>query len=149
MGNSWTKWAVAGSNTITYGQASVNKYEGSYSQYFARADTATFDGGVYQRIAVNPGTQYQVVAQMKRQSVLSGTTMQFGYDLTGGTSGAAASVSYTDITGSVDNVWAGYSATVTATGGFITLFARGGHTGSAGGTNSYFYLDAVSLNSTN
>lgn len=143
VGNGWTKFQVT--NTIVFGQASVNKYDGSYSQYWARSDTAAFDGGVYQRVAVAPGVTYNIAAFMKRQSTLAGTSMRVGYDLSGGTSATAASVVYTDITGGTDNVWNGYSASVTATGSFITIFLRGGHTGTTGGTNSYFYADAVSL----
>jgi hypothetical protein len=71
--------------------------------------------------------------------------MEFGYDLSGGTDGMASSVVYTDLTGATDNIWVAYNATVTSTGGNITLFARAGHTGTAGGTNSYFYLDQISM----
>src|SRR5690606_23808537 len=137
----WTAWSAAGSNTITYGAASLNKVAGPYSQYWARNDTATFDGGVYQRIAVQPGVTYQIEAYMKRQSTIAGTSMRFGYDLTGGTDGTAGTVQYTDITGT-NNVFNAYSTQVQATGSHITLFARGGHTGTTGGTNAYFYLDS-------
>ena len=73
VGNGWTKWTASGSNTITAGQASVNKHSGSYSQYWARSDTAVFDGGVYQRIAVTPGVTYNIGAWMKRQSTIAST----------------------------------------------------------------------------
>ncbi|MBX7246141.1 MAG: fibronectin type III domain-containing protein [Candidatus Sumerlaeaceae bacterium] len=143
VGNGWTSWISSG--TPTFGQASANKQDGSYSQYWNRADTAVFDGGVRQTITVVPGQQYTIVAWMKRQSTLAGTSMKFGYDLTGGTNGTAASVNYTDITGGTNNVWVQYTANVVATGSSITLFARGGHTGTTGGTTSYFYVDAVKL----
>jgi hypothetical protein len=123
----------------------VNKYDGSYSQYWSRGDTAVLDGGVYQRVPVTTGVTYGLSAWMKRQSTIAGTSMRVGYDLTGGTSPTAASVVYTDITGATDNVWNGYSASATATGPYITIFLRGGHTGTTGGTNSYFYADAVSV----
>lgn len=145
VGNGWTKWQATGSNTITYGQASANKQAGSYSQYLSRGDTAAFDGGVYQTVAVTAGQSYTITGWIKRQSVLAGTFMKIGYDLTGGTNGAAASVTYTDLTGATDNVWVSYSATVTATGSALTVFSRSGHTGTTGGTNSYFYLDSVSV----
>jgi len=143
VGNNWTKWEAPGSSAITFGQASVNKHDGSYSQYWARSDTSLFNGGIYQKITVTPGTTYKISAWIKRQSLLTGTSMEFGYDLTGGTNGMSSSVVYTDLTGATDNVWVAYNATVTSTGGNITLFARAGHTGTAGGTNSYFYLDQI------
>ncbi|MCC6546296.1 carbohydrate binding domain-containing protein [Candidatus Sumerlaeota bacterium] len=143
VGNGWTKFQVT--NTITFGQASVNKYDGSYSQYWSRNDTAAFDGGVYQVVSVNSGAAYSIVARMKRQSTLVGTSMRVGYDLTGGTNPAAASVVYTDITGATDNVWNTCTTNVTATGTSITIFLRAGHTGTTGGTNSYFYADAASM----
>jgi hypothetical protein len=145
VGNSWTKWQATGSNTITAGQASANKQAGSYSQYLSRNDTALFDGGVYQTVAVTPGQTYTITGWIKRQSVISGTFMKIGYDLAGGTNGAAASVNYTDLTGSTDNVWVQYIANVTASSSALTVFCRVGHTGTTGGTNSYFYLDSVSV----
>jgi len=141
----WSSWTAAGSGTITFGRASVNKYAGSYSQYWNRADTAAFDGGVYQTVSVTPGKTYAISGWMKRQSTLAGTSMKIGYDLSGGTSGTAASVVYTDITGGTDNVWVPYTANATATGSTMTIFLRGGHTGTTGGTNSYFYVDAISV----
>jgi hypothetical protein len=145
VGNNWTKWEAPGSSTITFGQASVNKHDGSYSQYWARSDTSLFNGGIYQKITVTPGTTYKISAWIKRQSLLTGTSMEFGYDLSGGTDGMASSVIYPPQADTTDNIWVAYNATVTSTGGNITLFARAGHTGTAGGTNSYFYLDQISM----
>jgi hypothetical protein len=145
VGNGWTAWKTNTSKTITYGRASVNKHDGLYSQYWSRSDTSTFDGGVYQVIPVTPGVQYQITAWLKRQSTFTGTFMKFGYDLTGGTNGSATSVTYTDLTSGGNNVWLQYTATVTSTGNSITIFSRGGHTSTSGGTNAYFYLDEVSL----
>ncbi|MEO8377988.1 MAG: hypothetical protein ABI579_09985, partial [Candidatus Sumerlaeota bacterium] len=143
VGNGWTSYITAG--TPSFGSASVNKQDGSYSQYWNRANTAAFDGGVYQTITTTAGQAYAISAWMKRQSTISGTSMKFGYDLSGGTSATAGTVVYTDITGGTDNVWVHYTANVVATGSAITLFARGGHTGTTGGTSSYFYVDAVTL----
>jgi len=141
VGNGWTKFATV--STLVHGSASVNKVDGSFSQYWSRSDAAAMDGGVYQVISVTPGGSYALSAQMKRQCTLTGTTMRVGYDLTGGTNPAAASVVYTEITGA-DNVWNAFSTNVTATGSTMTIFLRGGHTGTTGGTNAYFYADAVS-----
>jgi hypothetical protein len=143
VGNNWTSFITSG--TPTFGQASTNKHDGSYSQYWNRADTAAYDGGVRQTITVTPGQAYTISAWMKRQSTFTGTSMKFGYDLTGGTNATAGSVVYTDITGGTNNVWVQYTATVTATGSSITLFARGGHTGTTGGSTAYFYLDEVKI----
>jgi len=55
------------------------------------------------------------------------------------------SVVYTDLAGTTDNVWVEYNATTTATGNFITLFSRAGHTNPSGASNAFFYLDQVSL----
>ena len=144
VGNGWTSFLLSG--TPTFGQASVNHQDGAFSQFWNRADSVAFEGGVRQTITVVPGQAYSISAWMKRQSLLAGTSMKFGYDLTGGTNATAASVSYTDLTGGTDNVWVHYTANVTATVSSITLFSRGGHTGTTGGTTSYFYLDAVTLN---
>jgi len=145
VGNNWTSWTASGSAVLGFGQASTNKQDGSYSQYWNRLDTSACDGGVYQTIATVPGGTYQITAWMKRQSTFTGSTLRVGYDLTGGTSGTAASVTYTDITGGTNNVWVQYSQSVVATGSSITIFARGGHTGTTGGTNAYFYFDAVTV----
>ncbi len=144
----WTPWQASGSAAITYGRASLNKYDGSYAQYWDRGDTTAFDGGVYQRVSVTPGATYDITAWMKRQSTFAGTLMAFGYDPAGGTDGLASTVVYQDLTGTSDNVSAFYAATARASAGAgaaITLFARGGHSGTTGGTNAYFYLDAVTL----
>ncbi len=148
VGNGWTSWTASGSNTITFGTASLNKVDGSYSQYWRRSDTLAFDGGVLQTVSTTAGATYRIKAQMKRQSTFTGTAMKFGYDLGGGTNGTAGTVVYTDITGGTDNVWVAYDETVTATGSSITIFARGGHSSTTGGANAYFYLDAVSLTQT-
>ncbi len=145
VGNYWTKWQDAGSNTISYGQASINKHDGSYSQYWARSDTASFKGGVYQKVGVESGEQYQIIAWLKRQSLFADTFLEFGYDLSGGTDGMSGSVVYTDLAGTGNDVWIEYDASVTATGSYITLFSRAGHTVTTGDTISYFYLDEVSL----
>ena len=55
------------------------------------------------------------------------------------------SVVYTDLAGTGNDVWVEYNATTTATGNFITLFSRAGHTNTSGGSNAFFYLDQVSL----
>ncbi len=130
---------------IIYGSASINKHDGVYSQYWSRNDTALFKGGVLQKITVTPGKRYQLSAWMKRQSLFEGTSLEFGYDLAGGTDGMAPSVVYTDLAGQGNNVWGEYNALVTATGGFITLFARAGHAGTTGDTKAYYYLDQVSM----
>lgn len=142
----WTKWEAAGSNAIAFGRAGLNKHDGSYSQYWSRNDTSTFDGGLYQVVAVQPGRRYRIEAWMKRQSTIGGTHLQFGFDPTGGTSGTAASVVYQNIVDSgANDTWLRYQATVLVTTSSLTLFARAGHTGTTGGTNAYFYLDSVSL----
>lgn len=144
----WTAWKTTASPTVTYGRASVNRYDGSYSQYFARTDTTPFEAGIRQTVTVVPGKRYEINIWLKRQSTLAGTFMRFGYDLSGGTDGTAASVVYQDLTGTTDNVWVPYTATVTATGTSLTVFARCGHTGTTGGSNSYFYIDAASVRET-
>ncbi|CAN5398554.1 hypothetical protein BH09SUM1_BH09SUM1_13390 [soil metagenome] len=144
VGNNWTSWTASGSAVLGFGSASVNKKDGSYSQYWNRADTAACDGGVYQVISVTPGATYNISAWMKRQSTFTTNTLKVGYDLGGGTSGTAGTVVYTDITGSNDT-WNQYTASVTATGDSITIFARGAHTGTTGGASAYFYFDAVTV----
>ena len=142
VADNWTSFTQSG--TPVFGRASVNRYDGSYSQYWKRDDTAAFTGGVYQRVPVTPGVNYTITAKMKRQSVFGGTAIAFGYDLSGGTSSTAGTVVYTDVTGT-DNTWNSYTANATATGGFITLFARGGHTATTGDVSAYFYVDAVTM----
>jgi len=144
-GNGWSSWTASGSAAITFGQASFNKYEGDHSQYWSRGDTLTIDGGVYQTISTVSGQTYDFSAWMKRQSTFTGTVMEFGYDLTGGTDGTAGSVTYVDLTSAPDNTWTKASGSFTATGSSVTFFARGGHTSTSGGSNAYFYLDAVKL----
>jgi hypothetical protein len=145
VGNNWHAWEDAASNMIVYGNASLNKHDGSYSQYWSRNDTAIFKGGVWQKIPVTVGRRYQLSAWMKRQSLFEGTFLEFGYDLSGGTDGMAPSVVYTDMAGQEDNVWREYNVPVTAMGSYITLFARAGHSGTTGGDKAYFYLDQVSM----
>ncbi|MCC6547623.1 fibronectin type III domain-containing protein, partial [Candidatus Sumerlaeota bacterium] len=144
VGPGWTSWTASGSAAIGFGRATVNKQDGAASQYWNRADTLAVDGGVYQTIDVIPGGTYQIKAWMKRQSNFTGSFIRVGYDLTGGTNGTAASVTYTDISGS-NNTWYQYSQSVVATGTTMTVFARGGHTGTSGDTNAYFYFDAVTV----
>ncbi len=145
VGNGWHKWQAPTSNDVTCGQASINRHDGNYSQYWARPDTITFLGGVYQRIPVTPGVRYQLKAWLKHQSIMEGTGMAFGYDLYGGTDGTSPSVIYTDMSDAVLNEWTLYTSTLTAKDDYITIFSRGGHTGTTGGTNCYFYLDEVSM----
>ncbi|MCC7390928.1 fibronectin type III domain-containing protein, partial [Candidatus Sumerlaeota bacterium] len=144
VGPGWTSWTASGSAAIGFGRATINKQDGAASQYWNRADTSAVDGGVYQTINVIPGGTYQITGWMKRQSTFTGSFIRVGYDLTGGTNGTAASVTYTDITGT-DNTWNQYSQSVVATGNTMTIFARGGHTSTSGGTNAYYYFDAVTV----
>lgn len=156
----WTAWRATGpggegwyvgsaaqpSAAITYGRASLNKVGGSYSQYWARNDTVPFDGGVYQRFAVEPGATYLVTAFFKRQSTLAGTFLQVGADPLGGTNGRAASVRYRELVAFDNNDTFVFSwDTIVAEGPQMTLFARGGHSGTTGGANAYFYLDDVTV----
>ena len=144
VGPGWTSWTASGSAAIGFGRATINKQDGAASQYWNRADTSAVDGGVYQTINVIPGGTYQITGWMKRQSTFTGSFIRVGYDLTGGTNGTAASVTYTDITGT-NNTWNQYSQSVVATGNTMTIFARGGHTSTSGGTNAYYYFDAVTV----
>ncbi|MBP7864952.1 MAG: carbohydrate binding domain-containing protein [Acidobacteria bacterium] len=141
----WTAWTAPGSAALTFGRASINHHDGAYSQYWKRTDTAAADGAVHQRLAVVPGKTYALSLWMKRQSTFSGSFLKAGIDLTGGTDPSGAGVVYTDFTGSTDNVWQSFTADVTATGPWLTIFARAGHTGTTGGTTAYFYVDEVTL----
>jgi len=146
VGDSWISWLATGSDPITYGRASVNKHDGSYSQYWSRSDTLPFDGGVYQQIEVQAGRRYRISAWIKRQSTLDGTLLRIGYDPDGGTEGTAPSVVYTDlVTAGPNDSWVSYDVKAVATGPTLTVFARAGHTGTSGGTNAYFYFDEVSV----
>ena len=147
VGNGWTAWKTDDSNLITYGQASLNIHDGSHSQYWARSDEKTFDGGVYQLVSVKPGYRYRITSWLKRQSVSEGTFLSFGYDPGGGTNGESDLVVYTDLTESGDNQWIKYEETVTTTQDELTLFCRGGHRETSGGSISYFYVDEVRMES--
>jgi hypothetical protein len=144
----WTQWTAPGSNTYTINMASYNKHEGDHSQYIARGDTATFDGGVYQTVTVEDGATYEVTAWMKRQCTFTGAILEFGYDSAGGTNGSSTSVVYTDLTAAGNNLWVSYSDTVVASGTSLTVFARGGHTGTTGDVDAYLYVDEVSVTKT-
>lgn len=143
-GLGWTKWNSSWSNTITFGSASVNKYDGTYSQYWARTDNLRFHGGVWQRVKTQSGRQYTITAWMKRQGNANDQWLEFGRDLTGGTDAEAGSVVYTKLEGLGYNVWVQYQQTVTATGDWMTIFGKAG-TYNQSGNNNYFYLDAVSV----
>lgn len=145
VGNFWTKWEAAGSSAITFGTATKNVHDGANSQYWARNDTSAFQGGVYQRVTVVPGTTYRITAWIKHQSYLDGNVMDIGYDLSGGTDGMGASVVYASFASAAYNEWASYSQTVKATGNAITVFARAGHTGVSGGTSAYYYFDEARM----
>lgn len=147
-GNYWNSWQASGSNQIAFGRASINKYDGSYSQYWARSDTDIFTGGVYQRINVTPGKKYVLRAWLKTQSAMDGSIMAFGFDLTGGTQGMSANISYTDMGDATLNEWTPYEAEFTASGDYVTIFSKAGHSGTSGGSNSYFYIDAVYMYAT-
>jgi D-alanyl-D-alanine carboxypeptidase-like protein/SH3 domain-containing protein len=148
VGNGWISWASGWSNPITFGSASVNKHDGSYSQYWTRDSSSTrFHGGVFQVVNVTPGVEYSISAWMKRQGSASDQWMEFGYDLSGGTDAESASVIYTKLEGDGFNIWVDYSETVTATGNQITLFAKAGHYAEDGNYN-YFYLDDIELEAT-
>ena len=142
VGCGWTSWQSSWSNSITFGRASVNKHDGSYSQYWTRGDSARFNGGVYQKIRVTNGEDYYISAWMKRQGNASDQWLEFGYDLSGGTDPEAGSVTYTKLEGLGYNEWVHYTESVTATGAWITLFSKGGHYEEDGSSN-YFYLDHV------
>lgn len=142
--DNWTSWTSSWTNPVTFGRASTNKYDGTYSQYWARTDNLRFNGGVYQTISVTSGKTYQIEAWMKRQGNASDEWMEFGYDLGGGTNAEAGSVVYTKLEGYGNNVWAKYVNNVTATGSTITLFGKGGQY-NQGGNNNYIYLDAVKV----
>ena len=145
VGDGWEKWEAPGSNPITFGAASINKHDGEHSQYWARSDTLPFEGGLYQTVTVEKGKIYQLRAWLKRQSTIEGTFIRMGYDLSGEKNGMASSVQYRDLTGEGDNRWGYYEEILTASGDNLTIFSRSGHTGATGGSNSYFYLDEVSL----
>ena len=141
----WASWQASGSAAISFGRATINRHDGAASQYWGRSDTAAFDGGVFQVIAVRPGNRYRIEAWMKRQSAFPGSTLQFGYDLEGGVDPRAVAVQYDDLASAGNDQWVAYGKEVVATGGSITLFARGGHTATTGGTSAFFYLDQVSV----
>ncbi|MEO8376172.1 MAG: hypothetical protein ABI579_00760 [Candidatus Sumerlaeota bacterium] len=145
VSRAWTAWSAPGSAAITYARGIVNHNDGDFSQNWNRADTQAFSGGVYQTITVLPGYTYQLRATMKRQSSFVGNDVAFGYDLTGGTNGVLGSIVWTDLTGGIDNVWNTMTASFIATGQTVTLFARGGHSGTTGDTNADYYLDSVAL----
>jgi hypothetical protein len=145
VGTAWERWTAPGSATITFGRATVNRVDGAASQYWARTDTTPFDGGIRQRVSVEVGARYRLAARMKRQSTLAGTQMAVGYDPAGGDDPLAGSVVYTSLMAAANDTWATYSADFTAAANSVVVFARGGHTGTTGGTNSYFYTDAFSL----
>lgn len=142
---SWEQWTAPGSATITFGRASVNRDEGVASHYFARADTAPFDGGIRQRVTVTPGARYRLTARMKRQSTFVGTRIEIGYDPTGGNDPIGPDVVYTSLLDTADNVWASYQQDFLARSSSVVVLARGGHTGTTGGTNAYFYVDTFTL----
>lgn len=144
-GQFWQKWEGKDSNPVITGEAQKNVHDGKSAQYWARPDTLVFDGGFYQVVSVNPDDLYEITAWLKRQSDFQGASMAFGYDLSGGTDGSAASVNYTDLSASVNNTWVRYNVIVKAVGTSLTLFARGGHNDPSGGDKAYFYLDHVSL----
>lgn len=141
----WTAWTAPGSAALTFGRASINYHDGAYSQYWKRTDTAAADGAVYQRVAVEPGKTYRLSVWMKRQSTFGGSFLEAGVDLAGGTDPAGAGVVYADFTGSTDNTWRNWTASVTANGPWLTVFARAGHTGTAGGTTAYYYVDQITM----
>ncbi|MCC6547301.1 hypothetical protein IT570_09050 [Candidatus Sumerlaeota bacterium] len=145
VGRAWTPWTAAGSAAISFGRASVNKNDGDFSQFWNRGDTAAMSGGVYQRISVLPGYQYTVRAAMKRQAGYDDNLVAFGYDVNGGTNPASASIVWTNLTGAADNTWYGMQTSFTATGGFVTLFGKGGHASALGDNDAYYYLDSVAL----
>ena len=142
VARSWTSWQSSWSNSITFGMASVNKHDGDHSQYWAREDSLRFNGGVYQKILVTPNMDYNISAWLKRQGNASDQWLEFGYDLTGGTDPESANVQYTALQSQGSNVWVNYTDSVTATGNWITLFAKGGHYEQDGSSN-YFYVDQV------
>ncbi len=145
IGTCWSKWEAAGSNPVAFGKATLNKHGGEQSQYWSRSDTQPFLGGLYQRITVIPGRRYRIRAWLKSQSAMAGTVMAFGYDPQGGADGESAAILYADLSGAALNTWVEYDVTATATGPTLTLFSKAGHTGTFGGTNSYFYMDDVSV----
>jgi len=142
---SWENWTAPGSSTITFGRASLNRVDGAAAFYFARNDTTPFEGGIRQQVAVTEGALYRLTARMKRQSTLAGTRMDFGVDPTGGTDPLAATVRYKSLMAAANDTWATYEQDFIAQSPTIVVFGRGGHTGTTGGANSYFYLDAISL----
>ena len=98
-----------------------------------------------QTVTVGTGRQFAITGSMKRQSVFPGTALQVGVDYTGGTNPAATTVLWTDITGT-NNTWNPFTIhTASAYGTAITFFSRGGHTGTTGDVNAYFYIDAASM----
>ncbi len=144
IADEWTSFVVSGSPN--FNPASINKKDGSNSQYWARTDTAPFVGGVYQTVSVTSGYEYSITAWLKRQSVFSGTTLQAGYDLTGGTNPSSGNIVWTDLTSSGNNTWIEWiTPNITATGSSMTLFFKGGHTSSSGDTNAYFYVDYAAV----
>ena len=144
-GRAWTRFPAGPVAGLTFGRASVNKNDGDFAQYWNRADTTPFTAGVYQRISVLPGYQYTVRAAMKRQAAYPDNDVAFGYDLTGGTDPASANIVWTNLAGVADNVWNSMQTNFVATTGFVTLFAKGGHTGTTGDNDAYYYVDSVAL----
>lgn len=146
VGPFWQTWTAPGSATITFGRASVNRVDGAASQYYARTDTAPFDGGLYQIVATKPGGRYRLTASMKRQSLLAGTVMAFGFDAAGRTDPLGPTVTWRSLVDAgANDTWVVYTADFVAQTSGTMILCRGGHTGTTGGANSYFYLDAVSM----
>lgn len=142
----WTQWTASGSAAITFGRAGVNRVDGAASHYFSRNDTQAFRGGIYQVIATQPGAVYQLNVQIKRQSTLVGTEMAFGYGPITNNQFVENALTWTPLQDAQANdVWTSYSQEFTATSTETVVSARGGHTGTTGGANSYFYVDVASM----
>ncbi|MDX1973809.1 MAG: hypothetical protein SFY68_14855, partial [Candidatus Sumerlaeia bacterium] len=142
----WTQWTAPGLNAITFGRATVNRVDGAASFYFARTDTAPFRGGIYQAVETQPGATYALRIQIKKQSLIAGTEMAIGVGSLPSTTFEESALQWVSLQdAAADNVWVTHTRDFTATGSSTVIGVRGGHSGTTGGTNSYFYVDAGTL----
>jgi hypothetical protein len=146
--DNWTQYNKTGTvtcykGTTFTGTPSVSAHGGSQFQR-VKLDSNNEEGGVYQRFVSTVGQQYTVSAWLlTRLTSTTSAEAKLGVDPTGATVPGANTVWSSTVTG--DSAWTQRTLTVTATGGYITVFMNGRHPTSDTNQCNVFFDDASAL----
>lgn len=148
IADNWTQYTTTGvvagyKGTSFTGDPPVSAHGGAEWQRMKLGGSG-YEGGVYQRFASTPGTQYIVSAWLlTRLTQSTQVEAKLGVDPTGAPTPGGSTIWSGTVTG--DSVWTRRVLNVTATGSYVTVFLNGRHPAVGTEAVNVFFDDASAL----